>query len=62
LVLIAPDQNGVAMKNQYEWKRKSKNCIPVLDAVLRSSWKVMALNILPVPAQSLDCLDKYFVL
>lgn len=36
--------------------------IPVLDAVLGASLEVMPLNIFPVPAKFLDCVDEDLVL
>jgi hypothetical protein len=41
---------------------KSKKCIPVLNTILGTSRKVMALNILPVPSKPLDCVDEHPVL
>jgi hypothetical protein len=46
LVLIAPDKNSVA----------------VLDAILGSSGEVMALDVLPVPTQPLNCINKHLIL
>ena len=61
MVLVTADEDSVAGDVRI-FRRMEKSCIPVLDAVLGASLEMVPLDVFPVSAKSLDCVDEDFVL